>query len=876
MRRRSVELVVGACLLIGAFGCSAGDEAARGSDESALRLHFPEQAALVTEAGRGFAEISDGFVPGAVRMGAHPGALGALLPRRIGEETIRLDLPEGPALQLREAGLHGEGVRAGAAVRYPRDGGASFWVATGAGVEEWLLVEPGVASPGRPIASWEVDGAWPRQEGESIVWDDASGAPRLMMSAPAAFASSGRPVGVALRVQGRAVELFADAGDAGEALLIDPVWVLAQSMNYPREGHTATLLQDGSVLVTGGFIGEYEYQRTAQNSAERFYPASGIWQLTAAMKVARAEHTATLLRNGDVLVLGGATAEIYHPATHIWSDAASPPESIAEATATLLEDGTVFVTGGTVGGSPVATTARYDPDSDTWTSRASMALARSGHAAVRLLDGRVLVVGGNSAEVYDPSKDTWSQAGGLLASFHDKHTATLLPDGNVVVIGGTQVSEASGQPREIAVEKYIFRTNQWTSKLSWRRGIGDHTATLLPDGKVLIAGGYYVSLTSEISYGLPSWNLYDPTKDTVTPINDKVIEDRANHTATLLLDQRVLVTGGCRPSRRYGAVATTATFGLALGAACASGSDCTTGYCVDGVCCDAACSGGPCDACSMNAGASQDGHCEALSGPACDDGQACTQTDVCQAGVCVGAPVICVAPDICREAACDTTTGECVTTPRPDGVVCDDGDGCTEGDTCEAGACVPGAPVECQPPPECHARGECNAATGWCGVGTPLPDGEGCEDGDACTRGDVCRGGVCESGDLDSCPEIDCRYAGSCNSTTGACEREKKPDGTRCEGGTCVLGECKIDTGGPGDGAGGSSGSVGGGGPDSSSGGGCGCVVGATRSATAPWAALLLLLALARRAPAGRAAQRCFPATPTRGAASARRASYSR
>ncbi|WP_438032364.1 kelch repeat-containing protein [Sorangium sp. So ce204] len=850
MRRRGLELVVGACLVIGAFGCSAGDEAARGSDEGALRLHFPEQAALVTEAGHGFAEISGGFVPGAVRMGAHPGALGAVLPRRIGEETIRLDLPEGPALQLREAGLHGEGVRAGAAVRYPRDGGASFWVATGAGVEEWLLVEPGVASPGRPIASWEVDGAWPRQEGEFIVWDDASGAPRLIMSAPAAFASSGRPVRVALRAQGRAVELFADAGDAGEALLIDPVWVPAQSMNYPREGHTATLLQDGSVLVTGGFIGEYEYQRTAQNSAERFYPASGIWQLTAAMKVARAEHTATLLRNGDVLVLGGATAEIYHPGTQTWSDAASPPESVAGATVTLLEDDTVFVTGGTVGGSPVATTARYDPGSNTWTPQASMDLARSGHAAVRLLDGRVLVVGESSAEVYDPSKDTWSQAGGLLASFHDKHTATLLPDGNVLLVGGTQVSEGAGKPRDVAVEIYVPGTDEWTSNMSLFRGLADHTATLLPDGNVLLAGGYHIQLTQEMPSQERTWKLYDPTRNTITLIDDSVIADRANHAATLLLDQRVLVTGGCRPSRRQGAVATTAMFGVALGAACASGSDCTTGYCVDGVCCDAACSGGPCDACSMRAGASQDGHCEALSGPACDDGQACTRADVCQAGVCVGAPVVCVAPDACQEAACEAETGECVTAPRPDGVACDDGDGCTEGDTCEVGACVPGAPVECPPPPECHARGECNAATGRCD-NLPLPDGEGCEDGDACTRGDVCRGGVCEGGDLDSCPEIDCRYAGSCNSTTGACEREKKPDGTRCGGGTCVGGECRSGPGGPGgpgDGAGGSSGSVGGGGPDSSSGGGCRCVVGAPRSAPAPWAALLLLLSMARRA----------------------------
>jgi hypothetical protein len=138
----------------------------------------------------------------------------------------------------------------------------------------------------------------------------------------------------------------------------------------------------------------------------------------------------------------------------------------------------------------------------------------------------------------------------------------------------------------------------------------------------------------------------------------------------------------------------------------------------------------------------------------------------------------------------------------------------------------------------------CDAETGRC-ASAPLPDGSACDDGDACTQEDACRRGVCEGGSPVSCAEIDCRYAGSCDPATGACDRAAKPDGTPCRGGVCVAGECAVDTGGE---AGAAGGSVGGDGADFSSGGGCGCVVDASRSAPAPWAALLLLLSLARRA----------------------------
>ncbi|WP_437591162.1 Kelch repeat-containing protein [Sorangium sp. So ce1000] len=840
MGRHRVQLVLLSSLLVGASACAADDAPAGAVEPGALRLRFPEHAALVLEGARSFRESAEGFAPGAGLPERPPGALDAFLPRRIGAGMIRLELPEGITLHLRESGLRGEGAREGAAVRYPREGGASFWAATSAGLEEWLLVEPGLAAPGRPVASWEVDGASPRQEGESIVWHDASGVPRLIMSAPAAFASSGRPVRVALRVAGRAVELFAEAEAeaGGEALLIDPAWVAALPMNQARQGHTATLLQDGRVLVAGG----RGVSSVLLASAELFQPATGTWLLTAPMSAARERHTATLLPSGDVLVVGGATAELYHPATNTWSAAARPAASRSGHTATLLEDGTVLVMDS-------ASTERYHPASDSWTPAASMPGAQSSHAAVRLLDGRVLVVGGEDSEVYDPAADAWSSPA-ITAAPHDGHTATVMPNGKVLVVGGTQVTDVPGGMRSSPVEVYDPVANGWTAPgLSFFGGITYHTATLLPDGKVLIAGGHGFYLGDGHPRPLES-TLFDPVTNREVTGGGALTSDRANHTATLLLDKRVLVTGGFSPSRLEGAMATTSIYGVALGAACASGADCTTGHCVDGVCCDAACDGGPCDACSVAAGASQDGRCEGLTGPSCDDGQACTRADVCEAGVCVGTPVACAAPDTCHEAACEPATGECVTAQRPDGAACDDGDGCTEGETCDAGACVAGASVECPPPPACHAPGVCDGATGRCSS-APLPDGSACDDGDACTQEDACRRGVCEGGRPVSCAELDCRYAGSCDPATGECDRAAKPDGTPCEGGVCVAGECALDTGGAGGEAGAGGGSAGGGASDSSSGGGCGCVVvGASRSApAAPWAALLLLLSLARRAP---------------------------
>jgi len=125
------------------------------------------------------------------------------------------------------------------------------------------------------------------------------------------------------------------------------------------------------------------------------------------------------------------------------------------------------------------------------------------------------------------------------------------------------------------------------------------------------------------------------------------------------------------------------------GLPCADASACMSGFCVDGVCCDAACGGGAandCVACSVAAGAGSDGTCaELAAGTACQDGDACTLVDACQAGVCTGTdPVVCTPPDECHDpGVCDPSTGACFDPIKPDGTPCSGGGTCSDG-TCMA------------------------------------------------------------------------------------------------------------------------------------------------------------------------------------------------
>jgi N-acetylneuraminic acid mutarotase len=276
-----------------------------------------------------------------------------------------------------------------------------------------------------------------------------------------------------------------------------------------RREHTATLLQNGKVLVAGGFnnaIGEVA-------TAELYDPTTGTWTNTGNLSIARHGHTATLLPNGKVLVAGGynevqtlAQAELYDPATGTWTNTGHLNDTRGHHTATLLPNGKLLVAGGyiyTNGQSQYLSSAElYDPASGTWTLTGSLTITRSSHTATLLPNGNVLVAGGRNddrvlsiAELYDPLSGSWATTGSLSQRRY-VHTATLLSTGKVLVAGGHALDVFDGSPPGIAsyalkrTELYDPTLGTWTAAGRLTTGREQHTATLLPVGQVLVTGGY--------------------------------------------------------------------------------------------------------------------------------------------------------------------------------------------------------------------------------------------------------------------------------------------------------------------------------------------------------------------------------------------------
>jgi N-acetylneuraminic acid mutarotase len=327
----------------------------------------------------------------------------------------------------------------------------------------------------------------------------------------------------------------------------------------------AVPLLDGKVLVVGG------NSNVAEPAAEVYDPAAGTWTATGPMVTPRWQFTAARLLDGRVLVATGAgdpgplaSAELYDPRTGSWTATGSLSTDRYYATATLLPDGKVLVAGGnkvTHSFNPsVATAELYDPATGSWTPTGSMHTARSGHVALQLPNGKVLVVGGRnendtlsqplaSAEVYDPATGAWAAVHDML-EVAIVQTATLLADGRVLVLGGTYKPPTSEfvSPHEgiaATAELYDPVADSWTMTGNLGRTVEGDTATLLSDGRVLVVGGEgpLEPVDVPIVPASTAAELYDPGTGTWGVAID-MVQGRARHTATLLPDGTVLVTGG--------------------------------------------------------------------------------------------------------------------------------------------------------------------------------------------------------------------------------------------------------------------------------------------------------------------------------------------
>ena len=334
-------------------------------------------------------------------------------------------------------------------------------------------------------------------------------------------------------------------------------WAPTGPMSVARSGQTATLLPNGKVLVVGG----------AGAGADLFDPVAGTFTPTGSMSVARPGATATLLPNGLVLVAGGccansttnlSTAELYDPSTGHWSLTGSMVHPRSGQTAVLLSDGKVLVAGGACNGSGYGcdsgsslvnqrSAELYDPSAGTWAATGSMLDGREFATASLLRSGEVLVAGGFNncddsfctdlaeSELYNPNTGQWQKTGTLQGP-REQHSATLLENGMVLVAGGLNEGGFGNGGIYSSAELYNPATGSWTPTASMAGRHYGQTATLLKSGWVLVAGGESADA-----------QVFEPTRGVWVPTG-AMTTVRTGATATRLPDGHVLVAGGTGPN----------------------------------------------------------------------------------------------------------------------------------------------------------------------------------------------------------------------------------------------------------------------------------------------------------------------------------------
>lgn len=319
------------------------------------------------------------------------------------------------------------------------------------------------------------------------------------------------------------------------------------SMSTPRLAHTATRLTDGRVLIAGG------WDTFGLATAELYDPAMGTFASGCTMTMARYAHKATLLDNGSVLLSGGCNGspcvfltngELYDSTSGTFGATGSMITARVHHTATLLRDGKVLIVGGLGTGGFLASAELYDPAAGGFTPAGTLVRgARGLPTATMLNDGRVLIAGGargtgccglTEADLYDPATGTLTPTDSMRTGRWG-HSAILLPNGSVLVAGGVDPNNRITSSAEL----YDPATGRFGATGPLRTGSFGHTATRLNDGGVLITGGYGFAIGP-----LARAELYDPITGTFAAAGN-MSTGRHAHTATSLCDGRVLITGGC-------------------------------------------------------------------------------------------------------------------------------------------------------------------------------------------------------------------------------------------------------------------------------------------------------------------------------------------
>jgi len=344
-----------------------------------------------------------------------------------------------------------------------------------------------------------------------------------------------------------------------------PHFTLTGSMGQARVNFTATPLNNGQILVAGG-SNAAGGSVAALTSAELYDPASGTWSPAAPMHTPRENHAAVRLQDGRVLVFGGdlyvdgtavpidptvnAVAEVYDPVKNGWLDVTAPMFSSISATATLLSNGNVLVVGGKTTSGITGAAQMLNPTATQWSEVNSMSVPREYHTASPLPNGTILIAGGTSdgtasltsAEVFDPAADGFVATVAPMNVARQFHTATVLSDGRILVTGGlpSQAADATATA-EIFTPGTAVASGTWSSTGNMNIARAFHTATLLPNsGQVLVAGGNPMAAGSVLP---TAGELFNPNSGTWT-LADSMSTSREQHVAVGLGDGTVLVAGG--------------------------------------------------------------------------------------------------------------------------------------------------------------------------------------------------------------------------------------------------------------------------------------------------------------------------------------------
>ncbi len=283
-----------------------------------------------------------------------------------------------------------------------------------------------------------------------------------------------------------------------------------------RTGHVAIALADGSALVMGGNSSE-AINTPDSSSTHRFDPTTEAFIAGPMLALSALDREFTVpvpLRAGAFLLVGGG-----------------------------INSGTVL------GTHPAALSQRFDPVRAEFVRSGDLKRVRSGDAAATLLaDGRVLATGGGSAdapfsETYDPATEQWTTGENLIVGRRG-HTATLLADGRVLVAGGFVCCTGNGQVFTDTAEIYDPTTGRFQLTDRLAQGRGFHRATRLADGRVLLSGGFAAAGAADVT-ALAASEIFDPVSEKFSSVGGLQVP-RVGHSALLLPDGRVLAAGGTR------------------------------------------------------------------------------------------------------------------------------------------------------------------------------------------------------------------------------------------------------------------------------------------------------------------------------------------